>query len=195
MRYSKDFLNEKYKQLPEVVKNAMGSVDRGNLIKSIAEKHQMHIDQAGLLLEEIMYVTLGIEKTSDFIRNLKVHLRIPENKVNVIAGDVNEKIFLPVREALKNVANKSAQDIKSEAIEIIDDNNLHKKEVKIENKIDHAPLTESQEIKQHIARQQAVKPVVAPPPNLPTGETNGEAMPLNLEKKPTHTDPYREPID
>lgn len=58
----KRFLNEKYKLIPEVVKDAMGSVDRANLIRSIAEKYKLHIDQTGLLFEEIIYVTLGVEK-------------------------------------------------------------------------------------------------------------------------------------
>lgn len=195
MRFSEDYFYEKYRMLPKSIKRVIYSLDIHNIVKSITDKHSLHVDTAGILDDEIMYAIVGITKVSDFIRNLKVQLKLPDNEVNVIAKDVNEKIFLPIREALKNVANKSTQDIKPETIETIEDNNLHKKEVEIESKIDHAPLTESEEIKQQIVRQQIVKPAVSPPPNLPTGEPNGEARPPSGEKKPIHIDPYREPTE
>lgn len=76
------------------------------------------------------------------------------------------------------------------------------------------PLSdESEEIKRQVAQQKVTKPIVVPPPNLPIQparqnfagqnlsgqaepkESHLEARPISEEKKPTHIDPYREPIE
>ena len=200
MRYSKEQINERFQMLSPTVQDIILSVEIADAIKEITKKNDLHMDTAGLLNEEITYVIVGAEKSVNFVSNLKTKVHIPEDKVNSVAGDVNEKIFLPVREALKNAANKPAQDIKSEVVE---ESNLHKKEVELENSINHAPLTESEEIRQHIEAQRVVGNTTAPPANLPTGvpaeaptEQKEEKQKPSFEnKKPSHVDPYREPFE
>jgi hypothetical protein len=200
MRYSKEQINERFQMLSPTVQDIILSVEIADAIKEITKKNDLHMDTAGLLNEEITYVIVGAEKSVNFVSNLKTKVHIPEDKVNSVAGDVNEKIFLPVREALKNAANKPAQDIK---LEVVEESNLHKKEVELENSINHAPLTESEEIRQHIEAQRVVGNTTAPPANLPTGvpaeaptEQKEEKQKPSFEnKKPSHVDPYREPFE
>lgn len=200
MRYSKEQINERFQMLSPTVQDIILSVEIADAIKEITKKNDLHMDTAGLLNEEITYVIVGAEKSVNFVSNLKTKVHIPEDKVNSVAGDVNDKIFLPVREALKNAANKPAQDIKSEVVE---ESNLHKKEVELETRINHAPLTESEEIRQHIEAQRVVGNTTAPPANLPTGvpaeaptEQKEEKQKPSFEnKKPSHVDPYREPFE
>ena len=200
MRYSKEQINERFQMLSPTVQDIILSVEIADAIKEITKKNDLHMDTAGLLNEEITYVIVGAEKSVNFVSNLKTKVHIPEDKVNSVAGDVNEKIFLPVREALKNAANKPAQDIK---LEVVEESNLHKKEVELENSINHAPLTESEEIRQHIEAQRVVGNTTAPPPNLPTStpvdaptEQKEEKQKPSFEnKKPSHVDPYREPFE
>ena len=200
MRYSKEQINERFQMLSPTVQDIILSVEIADAIKEITKKNDLHMDTAGLLNEEITYVIVGAEKSVNFVSNLKTKVHIPEDKVNSVAGDVNEKIFLPVREALKNAANKPAQDIKSEVVE---ESNLHKKEVELETRINHAPLTESEEIRQHVEAQRVVGNTTAPPPNLPTStpvdaptEQKEEKQKPSFEnKKPSHVDPYREPLE
>lgn len=200
MRYSKEQINERFQMLSPTVQDIILSVEIADAIKEITKKNDLHMDTAGLLNEEITYVIVGAEKSVNFVSNLKTKVHIPEDKVNSVAGDVNDKIFLPVREALKNAANKPAQDIK---LEVVEESNLHKKEVELENSINHAPLTESEEIRQHIEAQRVVGNTTAPPPNLPTStpvdaptEQKEEKQKPSFEnKKPSHVDPYREPFE
>ena len=200
MRYSKEQINERFQMLSPTVQDIILSVEIADAIKEITKKNDLHMDTAGLLNEEITYVIVGAEKSVNFVSNLKTKVHIPEDKVNSVAGDVNDKIFLPVREALKNAANKPAQDIKSEVVE---ESNLHKKEVELETRINHAPLTESEEIRQHVEAQRVVGNTTAPPPNLPTStpadaptEQKEEKQKPSFEnKKPSHVDPYREPFE
>lgn len=209
MRYTKEQINQRFQMLPSKVQDIILSVEVANAIKEIAKKNDLHIDTAGLLNEEITYVMVGAEKSVNFISNLKRYLHLPENKINAIAGDVNQKIFLPVREALKNTANSSAQTTEQDTPEQSD---LRKKETNLENQINHTPLTESEQIREKVKVEQEAKPLVPPPANLPVDEKaqsksivdetktatqdKDETKERHIEKQsPYAKDPYREPID
>lgn len=199
MRYSNEFLLEKYKTLPKSVRDILITLNMDALIKAITEKHRIHLDIADVLDDEITYVIFGAEKSTDFIRNLKAQLKLPDEKINAIAKDVNEKIFLPIREALKKAVDASSSESA---------NDFSTVQEGIKNKELGEETEELDEIKKQIAKQKITKPAVVPPPNLPTGAPAG-ASPESSEpkephlvtrlpseeKKPAHIDPYREPIE
>tara|TARA_B100001971_G_C18055816_1_gene465253 strand:- start:19 stop:645 length:627 start_codon:yes stop_codon:yes gene_type:complete len=208
MRFSEDYFYEKYRMLPKGIKRTMYSLDIHDIVKSITDKYKLHIVTAGILDDEIMYAIIGITKVSDFIRNLKTQLKLPDEKVNAIAKDVNEKIFLPIRESLKKTENippvePTNDSTKRQAIT----QNQESKKMQTQKEIHHSPLTESEEIKKQIRQQQTPKQVGTLPPNLPTGVPNSkeesaeqsndedDASPRLKNKKPSHIDPYREPIE
>ena len=56
---------------PEDVRTAITSVDLRNKLRSVAEKHRLHVDQAGALENETMLVMLGLEHPRDYIQNLE----------------------------------------------------------------------------------------------------------------------------
>ena len=132
---------------------------------------------------------LGLESTDNYRGNLKKELQISDTSAQAITFDVNKEIFMPIRESLKKISQEPASEV-----------------IKGTPKaIHHLPLTESEEIKKQIKEQQAVKPTVVPPPNLPTqpDSTAGESSrqtgvqveSTDEQKKPSHVDPYREPIE
>jgi|TARA_Y100000310_G_scaffold112085_1_gene110513 predicted RNA-binding protein with RPS1 domain len=186
MRFSKEHFYEKYRMLPKDIKKAIHSLNINDIIKSITDRHRLHMDTTGILDDEIMYAIIGITKVSDFIKNIKAQTNLPDEKVNAIAKDVNEKIFLPIRKLMMELTQKS--EIKAQ-------------QGQKQNTIHHPPLTASEEIKKQIREQREIKPVSAPPQNLPTQpDTPKEKSDLGAElpsepKKPTHVDPYREPIE
>jgi hypothetical protein len=191
MRYTKEQINERFQMLPSSVQDVVLSAEVADAIKTIADKNDLYIDTAGLLNEEITYVMVGAEKSVNFISNLKTKVHLPEDKVNAVAGDVNDKIFLPIREALKNAANKPAQDIGPETPAPSD---LQEKAISLENKDSRPPLTESEEIREQVKRSQEVKQTPAPPANLPIGEENKIKEKHIQKQSPYAKDPYREPL-
>ncbi|MFQ5788444.1 MAG: hypothetical protein ACE5H1_10760, partial [Thermodesulfobacteriota bacterium] len=219
-KYSLEQKLKRLNALPREIKNVVGSTELSESLKSITKKYNLHIDQAGILGDEINFTLLGFTKTTDFIKNLKAQLNLPDEKVNAIAKDVNEKIFLPIRQSLKKAGDvspaesgiRNQESRKPQPQKEIHHPSLNEKphlETKFPSEGEARPLSESEEIKKQVVEQQAVKPSVAPPPNLPTGapagapveplaepkEPNLEALPPSEEKKPTHVDPYREPIE
>ena len=185
MRYSNELLNKKFEVLPKNIKEMMGSLKTAEIIQIITDKHQLHIDKAGILGDEITYVMVGAEKATDFIRNLKVQLKLPDEQANAIAKDVNEKLFLPMRESLKETADSSVDEPKVQQ-EIhhpqLDQKPEEKPDLEVKPQIEQKqekPINiidkeeESKEIKNQIIKQQAIHQTAPPPVNLPTAESLG----------------------
>lgn len=218
--------------LPREIKNVVGSTKLSEFLKSLIKKYNLHIDQAGILGDEINFTLLGFTKTTDFIRNLKTQLNLPDEKINAIAKDVNEKIFLPIRESLKKAGDvspaesgirnqesrkpqpqKEIHPVRDRTPQMSDDfrrksisNGIHHPSLNEKsNLVTPPPSDESEEIRKQVEHQKVTKPVVVPPPNIPTGAPTGapeesgkphlEARHPSEEKKPSHVDPYREPIE
>lgn len=194
MDETQEIIKEQLKKLPKDLRDAISSVDLRDKIRKISEKHHLHIDQAGNLEDETVLVMIGLEPTADYKENLKRELNISRDRAQAITADMDKEIFAQVRQSLKKISESR----------ILDDEHSNSNEANFQREeIHHSPLvnlvtplpSESEEIKRQIAEQRKIKPTVPVPPNLPTGEPNGEARPLNLEKKPIHIDPYREPVE
>jgi hypothetical protein len=74
----------------------------------------LHIDQAGKLSDEIGLVYFGINKIEGFSQRLVSNLHIDQTTANKITDEVNNKLFLPIRELLQKLppTEKSPVNIK-----------------------------------------------------------------------------------
>lgn len=105
MKYDLNKIREKFRLLPEEVKEAYASIETTETIIQIRDKYHLHIDQTSALAEEIGSVMLGLSKPSDFINNLSKNLRVTQMVATEITKDVNDKIFNPIKESLKQIHN------------------------------------------------------------------------------------------
>lgn len=96
-------LEEKYKNLPFDVQEAISSSDVTVKIQAIAARHGLHIDQMEKLYEETGSVMLGITPAETFTARLSKELAIPPDKAQVITHDINEEVFLAIRESMKKI--------------------------------------------------------------------------------------------
>jgi hypothetical protein len=101
MPYTLEQLEEKYRQLPEAVKEAMYSVETSDAVLAIGKKYNLHIDQIGLLAEEAGLVMLGLTPSYQFIDSIQKKLGVNRATAENITLDVNTEIFLPIREFLR----------------------------------------------------------------------------------------------
>src|SRR3989344_1961759 len=85
------------------VQKAVASVEVTKQIQTIGQKHQLHVDTVGALLDETQRVMKGGTHPKDYIRNLTKRLSVQDAKAKEIAVDINEQIFRPVRESLKKI--------------------------------------------------------------------------------------------
>lgn len=94
-------IKEKLLQLPDQVQQAILSSDLKQKMRTIADKHSLMLDQTGLLQNEIFFVMLGMEPSSDFVDNVTSELNIPRSKAEMIAQDINTLIFAPIKTYLR----------------------------------------------------------------------------------------------
>lgn len=94
-------LEERYQKLPEVLKNALFSVDIAEKIMEIGKKTGLTVEKTGFLAEEVGAIILGLTKPQEFIPKLTQSLEIDAGKARDVAAKINHEILLPLRESLK----------------------------------------------------------------------------------------------
>ncbi len=101
--YNSEQRIERYRSLPENMKAAIGSIDNIAVIKYVGEKYHLHIDQIGKLSDQIGLVILGLEPSTNFVKNIEESSKIDHQTAENIAREINEQIFLKIRESLKQM--------------------------------------------------------------------------------------------
>ncbi len=98
---SEKIISDQVKKLPREVKEALASEDLHKNILSIGQAHHLHVDQIGLLEDETVLVMMGLAAPADFPQEIVKQLSVSQADAEAIAGEVSDKIFLPIREAMK----------------------------------------------------------------------------------------------
>lgn len=75
-----------------------------SIIRQIGAKHTLHIDQMGVLEAEAVDVMIGFTKPNDFVTHVAEVLQIDQAKAGAVARDVNDMLFLKIRDSMKKVA-------------------------------------------------------------------------------------------
>lgn len=100
---TKDVFEDEYDSLPENIKEVLSSPEAMDALEGLGKKFNIHLDQLDDLFEEVGFILLGISRPVDFVDNLQKRLGLPREQINAIAREVNEKIFEPIRESLKEI--------------------------------------------------------------------------------------------
>lgn len=102
-------LDESIKQvmqtLPAPIRNYLAQGKYTPVAKSLMSKYGLRIDQAGILEREIMLLLMGIEDPSEFATALTEEGALTSDAVQKIVADVNQLIFVPLREEMRRVGN------------------------------------------------------------------------------------------
>ncbi len=103
MQYTTKQLQEKYKSLPEDLKDAIWSTASAEIIQSIGKKYGLNVEQVGKLASETGLVLLGLSHPKDYIKSLSANITIEIDTARKIAEEVNNGIFSKVKEHLKKL--------------------------------------------------------------------------------------------
>ena len=99
---TKNLIKEQYAKLPPVLQKAIQSTDLHDQITAIGTKHQLHIDQMGLLEDEISLLMMGFTEPIEFAGALQENVHVTADQAQKIAADINQEILLPIRDRLEN---------------------------------------------------------------------------------------------
>lgn len=93
----------KYHSLPEDIRAALESSDIDDAIEATGKAHSLHIDQTGVLYGLVNAVLTGQVQPSQFVSLLEKELAVTKDQAIGIAKEVNQKVFLPIRDSLKKI--------------------------------------------------------------------------------------------
>lgn len=121
--YDQNFKNYIETLTPEI-KQAIYSIDYPKKIQEVAKNNKLLIDQMAKLEAETTLVMAGVEPLDKFIKNLIDNVGLSSIQAATVAHDVNESIFKEIRESLKNMNDKIAEEdvLVSEQPEISSEN-------------------------------------------------------------------------
>lgn len=109
MQYTQEQIKEKFESLPLDVKEAISSVDTTNTILKIGEKYRIQIDELGELVDETGLVMLGFVHPGDFVSGVKKRLNIPQDLAETLVREINNEIFLKIRESIRKISEKAVR--------------------------------------------------------------------------------------
>lgn len=103
MEYSQKDIKKIFQTLPEELQEAILSLDYNDITDEISKKYTLHIDQKANLIDETRDVLFGITDPMAFVDNVTKKLNIDRNTAAQIVVEVNQKIFVPVKDALRQI--------------------------------------------------------------------------------------------
>lgn len=99
--YSEDEVKKRMEALPEAASDFLYSAEMGAIVKEIADKHHLHIDQMSLLEAEAGEFILGFVEPQEFAANIAETLKLDAQTADAVSKDMNEKLFTKVRDLMK----------------------------------------------------------------------------------------------
>lgn len=179
---------EKFKNLPQKLKDALFSEDTTDTIFSVGKENGLTVFQMEELADEVGLVILGVNTPEDFPKNIEKKLKIDAKKTESLSRAFTEKIFNPILGDLKALVKPSAPIEISSVTNKNISSNLHLTKVEDEG-VNTEKLTSPSPSLSLLRREneevsKPIKPVVVQTP--PPAPTQVFAKPI--------PDPYREQI-
>jgi hypothetical protein len=106
--YSPEEIEKRFESLPADIKALVYSAEMLNAIQNVGTKHQLHVDQVGTLESEVADVMTGFSLPEEFVPNLKESLGLDDTKTQAIAKDINDQLFIKIRESMKKASEQSS---------------------------------------------------------------------------------------
>lgn len=92
-----------YSSLPNEFKKHFASSKTAQEIQIIIEKHQLLGEPAKQLPHIVAMIMLGETNIVNFVKTLQEKCKLKEEPARQLARDINQAIFLPVKESLKQI--------------------------------------------------------------------------------------------
>jgi hypothetical protein len=202
-KQTEQLIKEQMESLPRPVKEAIASFDWARAVFDIGRKHDLHVDEIGEVQTEVMLVVLGLISPKDFYDQMVSRVGIEENRALEVATEVNEKVFLRIRDFMKEYyaeeeKSQSERKVLNSAGIRLDDGEDLPEEVLPKISIED---TKNKEIVDE--EEKMIAPPIEVAKNMNNTESKEESElkdKLNKAKDftdaPTnYFDPYREPVE
>src|SRR3989344_5185981 len=111
-------LEMRFKELPQVVRDAIKSADVEQRLRALANTHKLHVDQWEKLENEVMLALLAFEPIEDLQTNIRTNVGVGDVTAAALAEDISKTIFEPIRQELeRELEHPEAQAEKVSGVE------------------------------------------------------------------------------
>ncbi|HAE36447.1 MAG: hypothetical protein UR85_C0002G0069 [Candidatus Nomurabacteria bacterium GW2011_GWF2_35_66] len=107
--YAKNF-EERFDKLPNEVKDAIAFSNWKEKLYTIANKYNLAVDKMGQLEDITANVFLGIIRADQYESEVTSKIEIQKEKIKEFVAEINESIFVNIKEAMKNSAEVGPSD-------------------------------------------------------------------------------------
>ena len=188
MTYTQEQLEQAYQRLPEASKEILYSVETSDKLMAIGQQHQLHIDQIGEMADEVGFVLLGLAPSSELLTKLQTRLKVERVVAENLTADINTKIFLPIRDSLRQLTEKQSE-MPSQADILHDIENPPAAPTPIITPTPIAPPVVAPEV------SVPVPPLATPAPSVLEQKMSGAfSLPKENPTPTEFVDPYREAL-
>lgn len=97
---TQQIIDEKMQVLPPSIQHAINESGWEEKIRNIAKKHNLLIDQAGIVENETFLTMLGLTRPDEYTKNIKEQAGLNSETALSITTDVNNEIFHTIKETL-----------------------------------------------------------------------------------------------
>jgi hypothetical protein len=152
---TKKIIEEQFKALPEVVRNAILSAEVEKKFQELAQKNHLHVDQWQQIENLIMLTILGLSPPEELVNEIVKNTSLGKERAETIVDEIAETVFKPIREEMeRELGHPQAKKEEGSDVEKLRD------AVLAENGVQTPANT---------AQETAVAPGTPPPPK-PEGE-------------------------
>ncbi len=95
--FTEEEIQKRIDSLSEEAADFLYSPEMGLMVKQIADRHKLHIDQMSLLDAEVGELMLGLTEPLEFVPNMKETLQIDEATAQAIAKEINDQVMMKMR--------------------------------------------------------------------------------------------------
>jgi hypothetical protein len=179
-------IKERFAQLPEDIKNAIQSNALEENLQHIGEMHRLHIDQMGILGDEVRLVMLGFADPNEFAATLTAQAQIPAEQAEKLASEIADRIFTPIRESMQKFMEEREADEEAKTIATLANTPMKIEKIGLPEVI--AP--------ENITAKKPLLPMAETMLSQSTSTIQARPMPqTNAQPRPYKTDPYLEPTE
>ena len=93
----------KYFQLPQDIRQIFFAVETADKVYDLAKKNRLTDDQLWYASHTTGMILLGETNIVNFVKTLQEKCKLAEEPARQLARDINQAIFLPVKESLKQI--------------------------------------------------------------------------------------------
>lgn len=184
--------------LPEPVKKAIASFDWAKEVFDVGRKHIVHVDDIGEIQTEVMMVVLGLISPREFYDQMVSRIGIEEDLALEIADEINERVFMRIRDFMKNYyaeEEKKGKEIVSSERTVLRSAGISLGDEPDEPQIPVEPADDEEKFIILPTPEVVKKVVPTPAPVIPDIASKLQNSAVFKNKSSNYLDPYREPVE